>query len=216
MSHERNNSSENSDSLEPIQRTLSSFSPAPAQIDRDRLMFRAGQANVMASGGREAFGCEGDSFNPITGKLTLPARRAAFGPHWLWPASTAAFATTSLALAMALLIRPTPEPLIVHRDGPNAELAASAPQQGKAPTVDSALATAQQAMFPGESTRVPENNYVRIREVALRMGLDAIGSPGAVGHGSSAPVTYGDLLEGLAGVRRQTEPAARLENSSNM
>jgi hypothetical protein len=65
-------------------------------------------------------------------------------------------------------------------------------------------------------SRVPAENYLRTREVALRMGLDAIGSqPG--GPGFSAPPTYGDLMLGLAGSRREAEGAAeRRENLSNM
>jgi hypothetical protein len=48
---------------------------------------------------------------------------------------------------------------------------------------------------------VPANNYVRTRDVALRMGVDALGSPrsvgnGSAGDGSAGAMTYIDWLAG--------------------
>src|SRR5678815_4587472 len=70
----------------PLEQSLASFAPAPAQLDRDRLMFLAGQASVPECG-------------------PLAPRGGNHSRHWLWPASTATLAATSLALAIALFTR---------------------------------------------------------------------------------------------------------------
>jgi hypothetical protein len=63
---------------------------------------------------------------------------------------------------------------------------------------------------------IPPNNYLRTREVALRMGIDAIGMPTAAGGGLRA-ATYGELLEGLFGAPRSTtEVPPAVQVLSNM
>jgi hypothetical protein len=63
---------------------------------------------------------------------------------------------------------------------------------------------------------VPADNYVRSREVALRMGLDALGAPRVSGGGSGSPLTY---LDWLAGINREAtsdgpqEAAPRLDSA---
>src|SRR5439155_14349172 len=133
---------------------------AAARIDRDRLMFLAGQASAMASGGCQATGKSDTSSNLMTGKLTHPARLA-------WPASTAALAATALTLAIMLWLRPDARTQIVYIERP-----------ASSPTTDTLTTHRQQALTTTPTaassvrdvatTHVPADNYLRTREVALR------------------------------------------------
>jgi hypothetical protein len=53
----------------------------------------------------------------------------------------------------------------------------------------------------------PAHNYLQTREVALRMGLDAIGSPRRVGDGAVSP-TYFDWLSSLAEAPAEAQQSA--------
>src|SRR5205823_3631606 len=105
---------------------LASLTPVAARIDRDRLMFLAGQASTtassVASGGCQAPGTLAASSNPITGKLTHPARLA-------WPASTAVLAATALTLAIMLWLRPAARIEIVYVQRPASSSPSDMPRQ---------------------------------------------------------------------------------------
>jgi hypothetical protein len=190
MSSESEHRCPRSEALDPIERALSNFSAAPPQIDRDRLMFLAGQASAEAS--REAPGDKDDSNTQMTGKLTHPARLAKGDRlRWLWPASTAALAAISLGLLLILVVRPASQPLIVYRERPAVKLAAQQPRRESTAEIPSALPVAVHA------AHLTADSYLRTRDVALRMGLDALGSPAAFSGGLASP-TYGELLQGLA------------------
>src|SRR5687767_6318887 len=87
---------ENPHDLKPVEQTLAAFAPRAPQLDRDRLMFLAGAESVQGSG----FGVQGSG-------VTVPVITKSRG-SWVWPAATAAMAATSLALAVALFLRPEP------------------------------------------------------------------------------------------------------------
>ena len=168
--------------LAAVERTLAGVAPAPPQIDRDRLMFLAGVASVTP-------GSAGPS----------PSQARA----WFWPASTAALAATSLALALALLVRPDPPQRIVYLDRPATNPAAPpAPRTPEPPLVARAIVGRS-----APSSELPANNYVRSRDVALRLGLDALGSP-AIGGGGNLPApTYRSWLESFVAPTPRTSPA---------
>src|SRR5437867_1578304 len=85
----------------------------------------------------------------------------------------------------------------IDRDRPAVSLAAASPKE-EASTVDGAsVPIALAATSESSSHYVPANNYLRTREVALRMGLDAIGAPRASGPASAIAPTYGNLLHDL-------------------
>jgi hypothetical protein len=161
----------NTKPLDAFERALSQFTPAPPSIDRDRLMFVAGQASTQ--------------YSVLSTKY--------LGRSWLWPAATTALAATSLALAFSLVVRPSPPPTIVHRDRPQSEPQASpASQLVSLPQNQPAFVAPKddRSQFPATST------YFKERDVALRMGLDAIGSPAYSSQPADAS-TYRDLWLGF-------------------
>jgi hypothetical protein len=194
MSHEELRR-QNPDDLKQVQETLAALAPRPPQVDRDRLMFLAGAA--AASGGRQP------------PEVTDVARRASLGNHF-WPAATAALGATSLAIALVVRMGASPQIVYVERPspedeamGPNAVVrinptpdspsAAIADEPRSSPRIAESLASNRPAM-----PRVPADNYLRSREVALRMGLDALGAPRS-GGGSTSAVTYLDWLASQGG-----------------
>jgi hypothetical protein len=184
MSHEHEK--QQPEELAAIERALAACTPAPPRVDRDRLMFQAGLASAMASGGRESpAGFVGEKIQPI-GKLTHPAR--------LWPAATAALAATSLALAIALWARPEPKQQIVYLDRVITVTAPAVAIAAPAQALEQQPATALAAR--STSLASSSNNYLHTREVALRLGLDALGRPQS-GQDRERASTYGDWLESL-------------------
>ncbi len=164
-----------------IEQTLAGLSPAPPRIDRDRLMFLAGAASATS-----------DLRPPIP--VSRPPNSA-----WLWPASTAALAATSLALAIALLVRPAPAERIVYLPQPRRapSMAASAVARGghERATVGPLRQQGPSSAVRTVRNTAPAPNYVRTRDVALRLGLDALGSFPGSGDVDVAAPTYRSLLE---------------------
>jgi hypothetical protein len=192
------------DELTPVEQVLAEVAPRPVQLDRDRLMFLAGQASALASGGRheKASGARQPTesgSDPArdqgTGKLSLPARL-------LWPAATAALAATSLALAVALVLRPAPRVEFVYIERPlePQPAARQAAAQAARPAASNHAADDRPSNIPSRirSGSIPANNYVRTRDVALRLGLDALGMPRGLGGGEAAP-TYNGWRQNLLG-----------------
>jgi hypothetical protein len=183
---------ETSPELNAIEQALASFAPAAPRLDRDRLMFLAGQVGAHEVGGRRS-----------------EVGRAA----WFWPASSATLAATSLALAIALFARPAPQPQLIVRDATAPPAVAPEPSVA----VDERVATAplRMATLAMNSPVKSGESYLKTRDVAFRMGLDALGRPTAGGSGVSPGTTYIELLEGLA--TPAAGPAASpAERSHNM
>ena len=165
----------NTQPLDGFERVLSQFTPAPPSIDRDRLMFVAGQASAQSS----------TEYSVLSTQYS--------GRHWQWPASTAVFAATSIALAIALALRPSPSPMIVVRNRSQ-----SAPQLSPARQLVS-LPESQRGFVAQQDDRSHSpatNTYLKTRDVAVRMGLDALGSPAYSAEPSEAS-TYRDLWFGF-------------------
>jgi hypothetical protein len=221
MSDEHEIQNQSDGAVSPIEQALARFVPAAPRLDRDRLMFLAGQASALASGQQLASGgCESpDNFDRShssdIGKLTLPARRMrGSGRAWLWPASTAALAATSLALLIALVARPAPQTQIVYRarlievpvptaPATRADVASHDPSS-PAPPLAAGVRPDRTA-----AAAASNGNYLRSRDVALRLGLDALGSGPRTGEEAAPAPTYRDLLEVLTatGARALREPS---------
>jgi hypothetical protein len=175
----------NTEPLEAFERALSQFTPAPPSIDRDRLMFLAGKASAAP----------GTQYSVLSTQY--------FGRKWLWPASTAVCAATSLALAVALFLRPTPHTIVVSRELP-VILPAPSAAQAIASQPDPPVLIARAVDF---KTPVAANTYLKTREVALRMGLDALGSPAYSAEPAEAS-TYRDLWLGFISATRSPDSAS--------
>ena len=162
---------DHSEPMNSLEHALANYVPAALSVDRDRLMFRAGRASAEYS----------------------VLRTQHSGHSWLWPASTAALAATSLALALALAFRPAANPTIVFRDQPAAE------QRSPAHSVLVSEAPHLSTLVAQRDDREPSrvsSSYLKTREVAVRMGLDALGSP-QFSTELPAPISYRDLWLGL-------------------
>jgi hypothetical protein len=183
-------SRKSADDLTQFEQTLASLTPVPPQVDRDRLMFLAGAASAgeetQKTGGRGQMG-------PV-----VTAGRSA----WLWPAATAALGATSLALAIALVARSAAPTQIVYVERPapavSPRVAIQSNQTRENPAAAPMAAEVNQRVPRTLAVpQVPADNYVRSRDVALLLGLDALGTPRSAGGGSAAGMTYFDWLVGL-------------------
>jgi hypothetical protein len=179
--------------LNAVEQTLASFSAAPPRLDRDRLMFLAGQASANL---------------PVAGGPWSAVGRN----HWLLPASSATLAATSLALAIALFARPAPQPQVVIRHVPT-ESMGLAPQPKRAE--HDSTSPPRIASVPSMPSSPRSDSYLKNRDLALRMGLDALGAPRPGGSGLPA-ATYLELLEGLSAPAPSGPPGNPLERSPNM
>jgi hypothetical protein len=165
-------------------------------------MFLAGQASTLSPG-----------VHAGTRRVDAAAKRSS----WLWPAATAALAATSLALAFALVVRPGPRVEIVYVERPTAPQAAelqteTASRQAIAPRVATEHPPVRRVPRTG-APAIPANNYVRTRDVALRLGLDALGSPRGIGGGELAP-TYQEWRQNTLGNESQwADPMSYLSPS---
>jgi len=156
---------------DPVLAALAACSPAPPQLDRDRLMFLAGRASA----------------HPVLStQYSVPTTASR-----LWPTAAAVLAATSIGLAVALFTRTVPEPrvVVVRQSQPPGTAAIVATTTSNEP--------ARSIHAPSFASReaLPRENYLRTREVAFRMGLDALGSTAITGE-PFVP-TYADLLRGL-------------------
>jgi hypothetical protein len=189
MSRENERQPAEAGSLEAVEKLLAGFTGAAPRIDRDRLMFAAGQAS----------------------------RDRNFARPTIWHASTLALAATTLALAFSLWSRSASPPSV-----PRPEFARQVP-----PAVADAPASTNAADQPDAPplaaprherivAKAAPNNYVRTREVALRMGLDAIGSPGGSGGPSSEAQSLGQWLSDFNRDLRTSAASGRSESLNAM
>jgi hypothetical protein len=189
--------------LSAIEQQLAALAPRAARVDRDRLMYLAGAASEQGPPTRPA-----------------PVER----PSWLWPSATGVLAATSLGLAVLLAMRETPEPYIVYIPAP-AAAAGNFADAPRAPTpreqVVAAEATPGRQHASARPTAtdwsvarrgsIPRENYLQVRDVALRMGLDALAVPRSSGGATSAEgsdlPTYRSLMQAAFGPVDESEPS---------
>jgi hypothetical protein len=161
---------------DPIEQLLSSFTPAPVEIDRDQLMFQAGMRAAQATAELPS--------------LTLRARALRAS---VWPAL--AVVSTAAALILAVVAWQRPERIVVVERLVKEQIAANSVPQ---PPLDS---VPQPQLTDDETPRLdPSMNYVRRRELLLRDGPDALPPPlsGDV-HVSRTIPTQRELLRELPG-----------------
>jgi hypothetical protein len=195
-----------------FEQALTTLRPSAGPIDRDRLMFVAGRA--MAE--RDVSQCD------VAGRGAMLAK-------WLWPSATAL--STVAASVLGLLLAMSHRPLVVHErvyvHAPAPVSPTTMEQPARAVPPDATLVDA--VVLPGAPgmmhsqglaiaapvsrvdvaridyaprTSLPPSNYVQTRQVALALGVEALGSwtpSGGVEH----PTAYRDLLGDMTG---GTEP----------
>jgi hypothetical protein len=178
-------------SPDPVLASMRALSPAPCQLDRDQLMFLAGKAS--AGGTSEAY-----SVSPARTNGSLLRRTP--GQAWIWPVAATVFAATSLVLGGMLAVHPGMPVAAAQRIGPIR-------LSGSATAIQESIEGAVSRPAPAAATRraaeVAFPNYLRTREVAFRMGLDALGTPSSTATGE-AP-SYGELMFEISSAARPEE-----------
>jgi hypothetical protein len=184
------------DELNELERQLAALSPRASRLDRDRVMYLAGRAAAeteLGTGGAAA---------------------------WLWPSATGVMTAVSVLLAMMLVLGDRPG--VAKRDVPDreSELAGDAtpPSQGTVVAQDDAsrqspTENASDPPVPAIAADVPgsvrersgllaypsfsasEAGYVHLRNVALRMGTEAMGQTHRAAGGPQP--TYWELTSAL-------------------
>lgn len=167
--------------LKALEAALAGLTPRPAALDRDRLMFLAGQAASLSPG-------------------TVPSRSSSeHGPRLRvglvrgWQAAFAGMTSIAAGLLIALLVRP---PLVVERI---AERPAATPQAGPA---DGRPGAADRAAVASPA-RGTADSYVHLRDFVSGPGLEAWPLPAAIAAGGERaagllrPSSLGALLDEL-------------------
>ena len=175
----------------PIEPLLRQLRPRASTVDRDRLMFLAGQAAASPA--------------------ASPIRR------WIWPAATAVATCAALVLAVLLLIRPEPQVIreIVYVPQPVSGatqnvVATSHPQPDRPPerAADAAPQPEPPPYRRADPSALVADNYLALRDLALAHGVDALPRFTGDGGGTTAPATSRELLESLLnGSGPNTSPA---------
>ncbi|HVX12014.1 MAG TPA: hypothetical protein VHC22_12595 [Pirellulales bacterium] len=173
-------------SLRRFEAELSALAPRAVQLDRDRLMFLAGQASAGT---------------PADGYLSR---------RWIWPVSFSAMSALAASLLVLLILRPAPQ--VVERivrvpveaapqvpsdpmEDDRGDLVAEPSFDGPAP-----IETARRAdLARGPATApVVGTAYLDLRDRVLAMGIESWQAPSSPPHANDRPaINYHDLLDSL-------------------
>lgn len=190
-----------------IETSLSAYAPRPPRIDRDRLMFEAGRAAAFSHFPL----AKGSPFQRgAIGWFNLPS--SCSPPHWLWPASTLMMTAVACGFAVALFLQvdPVPRVQVIKRVVREPHRTLPSPAAAPEPVLVSSDRRYQVEQFsaqpsPAEEApaltlaALPENHLLRVREVALTQGVDAISPPHSEGTVRLAtPPTRGSLMRKFA------------------
>jgi hypothetical protein len=182
-----------------LEQALATLRPSTGRIDRDRLMFLAGRAMVER-----------------------PSARGMLLGKWLWPGATAV--STVAATVLGLLLVVNQRPVVVqqprydypphhvppHHVAPpfagQRGLPGVAPDEGMSASASHEITAAYytSADRPASTARIdyvprtslPPSNYVQKRQVALALGVEALGSPPS-SDGGQQFVAYRELLDNM-------------------
>jgi hypothetical protein len=168
-----------------MEAALRQFAPRALHLERERLMFLAGRAAAEAD---------------------APARS-----RWLWPVATAALGVTAASLALALGIQLTQPPVerIVYRDRLVPQVVAQ-PAPAEAPfeqpaTVSPAVVATTALVETNRQETSPwwpaltEESVLKMRNVALRWGVEALPASGAANPSRSSQPTSVELWQEFRG-----------------
>jgi hypothetical protein len=192
--------------LAALERQLRSMMPAPPRVDRDRLMFAAGEAAGAASIAEP--GQHGRAMYDETGRPLCIA-----GPSWagrFWPAATFTMTAASLLLATMLVWQDLRQP--IGRQIAPLQLATDANNSSHDFDIDQPAQLATRNTWP--SIPFDNSGYLGVRYVALTRGVGALspelqssGNDELLPNDRAEPATPRGLLNELL-------PAAHPSNSS--
>lgn len=194
--------------LAAIERQLARLTPAAPRIDRDRLMFAAGQAAAGSTEPRRLGYIAGPS---RAGKYALGPFRAgelSANPFraraWYWPAATATMTASTLLLATMLVWQRAAQPIAAQSPMPPQPTTVAI-----APAAQSADATAAVAPVARQSedygwpmSSPPTTGYLGLRYIALTRGVGELEPHNGTASTDSdssgnAPATQRELLREL-------------------
>jgi hypothetical protein len=198
MSGEESLREDGRDRLE-LEAALGALVPRAERLNRDRIMFLAGQASVASNG------------QPVAPMGTIgPQHRAG----WAWPAAFATMTGVAASLLVAMAIRPAPQ--VVERIVERIVTAPAAPQEPAAAIAKRFVEPESVAPSPAVVAALPdwlawepfpqpavkaeqELSYPELRRQVLLHGLESW-EPRAVesavsGHADEGPVSYREQLD---------------------
>jgi hypothetical protein len=145
-----------------VEALLQELKPVATGLDRDRVLFRAGRASVLRPG------------------------------RFVWPATSGVLALATLALSVALAVRPEPGERIVYVTVPQpAPPKEAAPSDRPPGVIDAGTPTTDRALLTGGRSLMERQ--------LLRWGLDALPMP--------APANSSQQVYHIRGVTADPPPA---------
>ena len=187
--------------LTDLERALLALKPKACSLDRERLMFLAGQASA---GSR---------------------RERAESSARFWRVTTAVASLAAIGLAFAAIAqpeRPVAQTIAHDAAAPRSETTAAVglhpqPKTAERPAASDhhggrGVAGDRAWNFPAERPLVSSDaplNYLQLRRIALTRGIDALPSPPLAEVAASQPLTQQELLEDFLGPQeRGSDPDA--------
>jgi hypothetical protein len=183
--------------LMALERQLRGMSPAMPRIDRDRLMFAAGEATgaSLAEAGHDGRAMYDRAGHPLN----------IAGPSWasrrLWPAAAVTMTAATLLLAVLLIWQQQSFKVASHGDEqlPTTIPVSEQPRMAMADSLDRLEMSPLGSPAFQQFTR---NGYLSVRYVALRRGVDALeqtfqATVGDRDSSSEKPRTQRNMLEEL-------------------
>jgi hypothetical protein len=225
------------DHLSAFEAALAALKPRTDELNRDRLMFLAGQASVWSNAEGAALGAS----SPSALHTTEQACSSSEPRRWGWSAAFGAMTAIAAGLLVALVMRPprlverivevpaapskaTTVPEDRHdRDAPRDAMPAAPRRAAEPPSDWLALFLASfdknpsAALSPTEASR-----YLRLRELACSRGLDAWPTPAAVaaagfdGSHPPHPASQRELLDELLETPEGQRPKLFPESPSHL
>lgn len=170
--------------LRELESALASMSPRASGIDRDRLLFMAGQVSPQSDA-----------------VVSAPRRRY----RWIWPAVSAVSTAAAVVLGVLLALRPEPRIVreVVYIDRP-AEASAESTNARSSPETEplwpsSVTAGAESDTWPRDRG-LPKHNYLELRRRVFEVGLAALPEPSLTGGSTDdPPPTRGEMLREFLG-----------------
>jgi len=198
--------------LTAFEAALAALAPRANRLDRERLMFLAGQASVAP-----ADRAMGPVAQPPSAVQELPGDSAQPGVavprRWAWPTAFAAMTAVAASLLIMLLTQPSSE--VVERPAQrraaapqNALAGAAQPGEGepRAAAQDSPALGSMAGVEPQRRPRLHEGGgatYLRLRDQVLHDGVESWAIPvsPAAFQEAAGPVAYHEWLEVLLNER---------------